>query len=93
MLVGIYYSAVYVSQDRKLRQAITSSSTISKQLQFLKNIGKSHMASEIQKNVKQSIKKLSSNMEEESGIQTNWEENIQDYIDLVLKEKEKMKRP
>ncbi|TLX87397.1 MAG: hypothetical protein E6K97_08670, partial [Thaumarchaeota archaeon] len=37
MLVGIYFSAVYVSQDNKLRYAISRSSKISEQLRFLKN--------------------------------------------------------
>jgi hypothetical protein len=41
---------------------------------------------------KQSLKKLSTSLEEESGIQTVWEEDIKDYVDMVLKEKEKTKK-
>ena len=48
MLIGIYFSAVFVSQDTKLRKAITKSSNISKQLRFMKNIGRSQMEDEIQ---------------------------------------------
>ena len=73
MLVGINFSAVYVSQDNKLRYAISRSSKISEQLRFLKNMVKSQMESEIQKSVKSSIKNLSTSLEEESGIQTDWE--------------------
>jgi len=52
MLLGIYYSAVNVSQDSKLRRTISRSSDLSEQSKFLKNIGKSQMESEIQKNVR-----------------------------------------
>jgi hypothetical protein len=92
MLVGIYFSAVYVSQDNKLRYAISRSSKISEQLRFLKNMGKSQLESEIQKSVKLSIKNLSTSLEEESGIRTDWEEKVKDYVDMVLNEKEKMKK-
>ena len=92
MLIGIYFSAVFVSQDTKLRKAITKSSNISKQLRFMKNIGRSQMEDEIQKSVKLSMKNLSRSLEEQTGIQADWEENIRDYVDMVLKQKEKMKR-
>lgn len=49
------------------------------------------MESEIQKNVRLRIKKLSPRLEQ-SGIHVDWEENINDYIDMLLKEKEKMKK-
>jgi hypothetical protein len=92
MFLGIYFSAVYVSQDSKLRQIISRTSNISEQLNFLKNIGRSEMENEIQKNVKLTIKKVSPSLEEESGIQADWEENIRHYVDMVLKEREKMKK-
>ena len=92
MLLGIYFSAIYVSQDRKLRQTISRSSDLSGQSKFLRNIGTSQMESEIQKNVRLTIKKVSPLFEEESGVQVDWEENINDYIDILLKEKEKMKK-
>ena len=38
------------------------------------------------------IKKLSPQLEQESGIHVDWEENINEYIDMLLKEKEKMKK-
>ena len=50
------------------------------------------MESEIQKNVRLMIKKLPPRLEQESGIHVDWEENINDYIDMLLKEKEKMKK-
>ena len=50
------------------------------------------MESEIQKNVRLMIKKRSPRLEQESGIHVDWEENINDYIDMLLKEKEKMKK-
>ena len=50
------------------------------------------MESEIQKNVRLMIKKLSPRLEQESGIHVDWEENINDYIDMLLKEKEKMEK-
>ena len=91
MLVGIYFSVVYVSQDIKLRHAISKSSKISEQLRFLKHMVKSEMESEIQRNIKSSIKNLSTNLEAESGIQSDWEEKVKDYVDMVLKEMEKKK--
>jgi fructose-1,6-bisphosphatase len=53
---------------------------------------KSQMESEIQKSVKSSIKNPSTSLEEESGIQTDWEEKVKDYVDMVLNEKEKTKK-
>ncbi|HVD08680.1 MAG TPA: hypothetical protein VNB67_09565, partial [Nitrososphaeraceae archaeon] len=53
---------------------------------------KSQMDSEIQKSVKSSIKNLSTSLEEESCIQTDWEEKVKDYVDMVLNEKEKTKK-
>ena len=44
------------------------------------------MESEIQKNVRLRIKKLSPRLEQ-SGIHVDWEENINDSIDMLLKEK------
>jgi len=38
------------------------------------------------------IKKLSPRLELENGIHVDWEENINDYIDILLKEKEIMKK-
>jgi hypothetical protein len=40
---------------------------------------------------KQSLKKLSTSLEERE-IQTVWEEDIKDYVDMVLKAKEKTKK-
>jgi hypothetical protein len=57
MLLGLYFSAIYVSQDTKLRQTISRSSDLSEQTKFLKNIRRSQMESEIQKNVRLMIKK------------------------------------
>jgi|KBSSwiStaDraftv2_1062776.scaffolds.fasta_scaffold2509114_1 hypothetical protein len=50
------------------------------------------MEDEIQKSVKISMGKLSRSLEEQTGIQAGWEENFSDYVDMVLKEKEKMKK-
>lgn len=58
-----------------------------------KDTGTNGESIEIQKSVKSSIKNLSTSLEEESGIQTDWEEKVKDYVDMVLNEKEKMKRP
>jgi len=52
---------------------------------------KSEMEGEIQRNIKLSIKNLSTPLEEESGIQIDWEHKVKDYIDMVLKEMEKKK--
>ena len=52
---------------------------------------KSEMEGEIQKNVKLSIKDLSTSLEAESGVQTDWEDKVKDYVNMVLKEMEKKK--
>ncbi len=66
LFVGIYYSAISVSLDVKLRSSIQKS--VEQQLRFVSNIGASEVEQDIQQKVKYLTKKAAHRLEEESGV-------------------------
>lgn len=65
ILVGLYYSAISVAQDVKLRHSIKKSIEGSK---FLDSIGTAHMQQDIENNVTKIAKDNSDRMREETEI-------------------------
>lgn len=82
---GIYSSAISVSEDVKLRQAIRKSAR--EESRLIDNISSANIEQDVQKKVMAMAKSQHKSMVEESGIHTSLNDNdIQGYIDLVLKE-------
>jgi hypothetical protein len=85
LYVGIYSSAMSVSQDTALRQSIRKS--IMEQSKLLENIGKAQMEQELHKRVLAIAKKNSDSMIEETGVQPSInEDQMKQYLEEVLEE-------
>ena len=82
---GLYSSAVTVSQDITLRKSIRRS--VTEQSKLLDSIGTAKMDQELQSRVLMVTKKLSTKLEEETGVETSMtEEDIKEHIEMVRKE-------
>jgi hypothetical protein len=85
ILVGVYSSAISISQDIKLRQSLRKS--VQQQSTLLDKIGASEMEQEIQKKVIKVMMDLSYQTEEKTGIQTSIEEqDIKEYLNKTIAE-------
>jgi hypothetical protein len=85
--IGLYSSAVIVSQDLALRQSIRKSVTA--QAKLLDSIGTAQMESELQRRVLTVAEKTSGDMAEKTGVEASMtEDEIKDYIEKVVKELE-----
>jgi hypothetical protein len=85
MFLGLYSSAISVSQDAKLRQSIRKSAL--EEVKFLESIGTAQMEQELQKRVLKIVKEQSDNMIEETGVQPSLSENdMKEYLEMVAKE-------
>jgi hypothetical protein len=85
MFLGLYSSAISVSQDVKLRQSIRRSAI--EEVKFLKNIGTAQMEQELQKRVLTIAKKSSENMTQETGVQPSLsEQDMKEYLEIIIKE-------
>jgi hypothetical protein len=83
--VGLYTSAVTVSQDMTLRVSIRKSLT--DQAKFLDSIGSGHMEQELQSTVMEIAKKHSDVLTEKTGVESSMtESNIKEYMEMVLNE-------
>jgi hypothetical protein len=83
--IGLYSSAVTVSQDLALRQSIRKSVTA--QSKLLDSIGTAQMETELQRRVLTVAKKASGDMAEKTGVEASMtEDEIKDYIGRVIKE-------
>lgn len=86
LYLGIYSSALSVSEDSRLRQTIRKLALEESQ-QFLGDIGTAEMEQEIQKRVIRLSKRTKYYMESETGISTSVDEDdIKRYLDEVLVE-------
>lgn len=91
ILIGIYSSAISVSEDSKLRQTIRS--LTAKDPNLLESIGTAHMEQEIQKRVITITKQNQDRMAEESGIRSSLtEEDMKSYLQEVIEEIQKARR-
>jgi hypothetical protein len=83
--VGLYSSAVTLSQDLTLRKTIRKS--VMEQSRLLDSIGTAQMERELQTSVLTIVKKTSNEMKENSGIEASLsEDDIRDYMSLVISE-------
>ncbi len=82
---GLYLSAVSVSQDMSLRKSIRES--VIEQSKLLHNIGTAEMEKRVEKQVLSMAAKTSKALAEETGVQTSLnEDEMKDYVELVIKE-------
>jgi signal transduction histidine kinase len=85
VLIGIYSSAVSVSQDVKLRQTIRKSTT--EESKLLISIGSAQMEQEIQRRAVKVAKDQQQTMAEQTGVQSSLtEHDMKQYVSEVLKE-------
>ncbi|MER3408300.1 MAG: hypothetical protein C4292_06125 [Nitrososphaera sp.] len=84
--LGIYSSAISVSQDMSLRRSIKKQAL--GQPGLLDSIGAAGMEDEVVRRVAMLVKKSSEEMEEETGIQPSsiTEAEIRQYLELVINE-------
>jgi hypothetical protein len=83
--IGLYSSALSISQDIKLRQSLRKS--VEQQSTLLDKIGASEMEQEIRKRVIKVMGDLSYQTEEKTGIQTSIEEqDIKEYLNKAIAE-------
>ena len=83
--VGLYSSAVTLSQDLTLRKTIRES--VLEQSKLLDSIGTAQMEKELQTCVLTIAKKTSNQMKENSGIEASLtEDDLRDYMSLVMNE-------
>ena len=85
IFIGLYSSAVSISQDSRLRISIRRS--VETELKFIGSIGEAEMDHRILEKVLSTSKKISETMPEESGISSSLtDKEIKDYIREVLTE-------
>ena len=83
--VGLYSSAVTVSQDTTLRLSIRKSLT--DQAKFLDSIGSAHMEQELQSTVLNIAKKNTDVLTEKTGVEASMtDSDIKEYMAMVLSE-------
>jgi hypothetical protein len=95
ILLGLYSSAVSVSQDNRLRGSIKRMAR--KNSNLLSSIGTAQVEKEIQKTVnslKNIVEEQENEMEEQTGIEANLEEDeMKKYLEEVMQEVGKAKKP
>lgn len=90
MLIGIYYSAMSVSQDVKLRTTIRRFAV--DELRLLHNIGSAELRVKLENQMNDIITKNQAMMLEETGVQSSVsEEDAKQYLNEILKELGKQK--
>jgi hypothetical protein len=83
--VGLYSSAVIVSQDTTLRLSIRKSLT--DQAKFLDSMGSAHMEQELQSTVLKIAKKHADVLTEKTGVEASMTDtDIKEYIAMVMDE-------
>jgi hypothetical protein len=88
VLIGIYSSAISISEDSRLRSSIRNFAM--NEANLLDSIGSAHMEQEIQKRVITITKQNQDRMAEESGIQSSLtEEDMKEYLEQVINEVKK----
>jgi hypothetical protein len=88
VLIGIYSSAISVSEDSNLRQSIRNFAL--KEPRLLDSIGMAQMEQEIQKRVIALTKQHQDEMAEQTGVESSLTENdVKEYLDQVIEEVKK----
>jgi hypothetical protein len=95
IFLGVYCTAISISQDTKLRKSIKKIAT--KDTNLLSSIGTAQMDQEIQRTVKglqNVVEEQEKEMEKQTGIETNMEEDeMKEYLEQVMQEVGKAKKP
>jgi hypothetical protein len=95
VFLGLYSSAVSLSQDNKLRSSIKKIAKVNSNL--LGSIGTAQMEQEIQKTVnsmKDVVKEQEKELKEQTGIEANLEEDeMKNYLEEVMQEVGKARKP
>jgi hypothetical protein len=90
ILWGLYYSAISVSDDTKLRRTIRESAL--RESKFLDSIGKAYIGQEIELKVLEVTKELKEILAEQTGVPPSLtEDEIKQYLSEVLTEVKKGK--
>jgi hypothetical protein len=85
IFIGLYSSAISISQDSRLRHSIRKS--IELEVRFIGSIGEAEMDRRILDNVLLTSRKISEAMPAESGVSVSLSDNeIREYIEEVLAE-------
>jgi hypothetical protein len=85
VLLGLYSSAVSVSQDARLRLSIRRSAY--EESTLLDRIGAAEMEHELQRKVAETAKNNSERMKEQSGVEPSiTDEEVKSYLERVVKE-------
>jgi hypothetical protein len=90
LLLGVYSSAISVSEDSKLRQSIRQVAL--REPRLLDSIGTAQMEQEIQKRMLAVMSKTRDLMTEETGVQSSLsEDDMKQYLQQVIEEVKKTK--
>jgi hypothetical protein len=90
--VGLYSSAISISEDVELRKSIRR--TAASELRLLDSIGRSQMSARLEGKVAKLVKEYSDKMISKTGVQPNLsEEDAKQYLDDVIKELDKHHSP
>jgi hypothetical protein len=85
VLIGIYSSAISISEDSRLRSSIRNFAI--KEANLLDSIGTAHLEQEIQKKVVEFTKRNQDRIAEEAGVQSSLtEDDMKSYLQQVIKE-------
>jgi hypothetical protein len=91
LLVGIYSSAISISQDSVLRKSIRT--LAESEFKLLDSIGTAQVEQEVLRKVMPVVKRQAHNIKEETGItSTLSDEDVKQYLDDVLKEVRKFRK-
>jgi Tfp pilus assembly PilM family ATPase len=90
--MGIYSSAVSISEDSRLRRAIRKFAMT--ELKVLDSIGLAQMEQEVQKKVLSLAKEQEEKMVEETGIEMSLDEDdMKEYLQKVINEVKRSRHP
>ena len=90
LLLGVYASAISVSEDSKLRQSIRQVAL--REPRLLDSIGTAQMEQEIQRRMLAVTRKTRKLMTEETGVQSSLsEDDMKQYLQQVIEEVKKTK--
>jgi hypothetical protein len=88
VLVGIYSSAISVSQNAKLRQSIRK--LVLNESKLLDSIGTAQMKQELEKRVLKITKEQEETLREQTGVQSSLnEDDLKQYLSQVIRELER----
>jgi hypothetical protein len=84
--IGLYLSAISLSQDSSLRKSIKNST-----VDVIGNIGTAQMEQELRKRILKIVEKGKQNLEEQTGgvSQPVSENDLKEYMDLVIEERKR----